>query len=280
MHAHLIQFDISWENKPTNFAAVDRLLRSAPLNKGDLVVLPEMFDTGFSPHVQRTSDCANTTLNFLRSLAMTTGCTIHGARTCIVTSGSETGGKGMNLATIIAPSGETICEYQKMHLFPLGTEPESAGFMPGERVMTYTWTRQAGGSGGEESLRVCPAICYDLRFPELFRVGMELGAEVFAVISSWPRPREAHRRALTIARAIENQAYVLSVNRTGSDPNLEYAGGTLAVGPRGDVLGELGEGEGVLSVEISKKEVQRWRELFPAWRERRGDYPGGTVPRT
>src|SRR5690606_9236143 len=115
----------------------------------------------------------------------------------------------------------------------------------------------------------CPAVCYDLRFPELFRLGLKAGAEVFALGSNWPAPRESHRRILSIARAIENQALVLSVNRVGSDPALTYAGGTLAVGPKGDILGELGDTEDVLTVSLDLVALREWRNTFPAWRDTR-----------
>jgi predicted amidohydrolase len=169
--------------------------------------------------------------------------------------------KAHNRAVIIGPNGEPVAEYSKVHPFSYGRETEA--FEGGRGVVTYDW--RAGG----ESLRVCPAICYDLRFPELFRLGLKAGAEVFATQANWPASRAAHWRALLIARAIENQAYALGVNRAGRDPNLEYAGGSIAVGPRGDVIGELGPEEGVLSVDLNPGHVRSWRETFPAWKDLR-----------
>lgn len=260
MHALLVQTNIAWENKQANLAAVERLIRDARPSPRDLIVLPEMFDTGFSTNLAATVDADGRTLDFLCALAGSTGAYVHGARTLINPDGT-----GRNVATIIDPAGRLICEYAKMHLFPLGTPAEASRFAPGPGVTTYAWTH----THPDSVMRVCPTICYDLRFPELFRMGLDLGAEVFTVTSSWPVAREEHRRTLSIARAIENQAYVLSVNRCGRDPHLEYAGGTLAIDPRGEVLGQLGGDEGVLKVEIDPREVRRWREVFPAWRNRR-----------
>ena len=110
-------------------------------------------------------------------------------------------------------------------------------------------------------------MCYDLRFPELFRIGLLKGAEVYAIGANWPASREYHRHTLSIARAIENQAFVLSVNRCGKDPQLEYAGASLAISPRGEILGQLGPEEGVLSVEIDLDDLHRWRRTFPAWKD-------------
>jgi omega-amidase len=234
------------------------MLRSASVSPGDLVVLPEMFDTGFSFNLAVTADTGGRTLEFLRNLAGAGRFTVQGSRTVV---GGD--GRGLNRATAISPRGEVLCEYDKIHPFSLGTPSEAERFAPGAQVVTYPWQ----DADGRTLTTVCPAICYDLRFPELFRRGMLLGAEVFAVGSNWPSNREYHRATLSIARAIENQAFMLSVNRCGRDPQLEYPGGTLAVSPRGETLGQLGASEGVLSVTIDLDDLKRWRAVFPAWRD-------------
>lgn len=245
------------------------MLSNTRVEAGDLVVLPEMFDTGFSFNLEVTADAdirqgqhaSGDTLEFLRAIASEHRAVIHGSRTVI---GAD--GRGRNMATIVGPSGELLCEYAKIHPFSFGRETER--FAAGDTVVTYPWTRSADAPVAERTL-VCPAICYDLRFPELFRLGLKAGAEVFALGANWPAPREMHRRTLSIARAIENQAFVLSVNRVGKDPALAYAGGTLAIGPKGDVLGELGDTEAVLSVPIDLPALREWRATFPAWRDTR-----------
>ncbi|HMN40762.1 MAG TPA: nitrilase-related carbon-nitrogen hydrolase [Phycisphaerales bacterium] len=257
MKAHLVQLDIRWEDKPANRAAVERLLRAAHPAPGDLAVLPEMFDTGFSFRLDHTADTDNATLGFLSALAKDLRITIHGARTTI---GPDN--RGRNCATIVGPDGALLCEFEKIHPFTLGKEVEH--FTGGDQVLTYPWAL-----GTEHWALVSPAVCYDLRFPELFRLGLLKGAEIYAVGANWPASREAHRRALSIARAIENQAFVLSVNRCGADPHLEYGGGTIAISPRGEILGELGKEEAVLSVEIDTDDLRRWRRTFPAWTDHR-----------
>jgi len=265
MQAHLLQFNISWENRHENFDRVRALLDRTPVNRGDFILLPELFDSGFSLNVASTADNQDETDAFLRDLARATGCTLQGGRTHLP-PGADL---AYNEAPIFSPSGDGIARYRKVHPFTFGREPES--FQGGGSIVTYAW------HAGDRSLKVCPAVCYDLRFPELFRAGLHAGAEMFAIGANWPNARQAHWRALLIARAIENQAFVLGVNRTGDDPFLSYLGGSIAVGPKGDVLAELTTEEAVLSVEIDPSEVAAWREKFPAWRDGRVSVPDGAV---
>lgn len=253
MRAHLVQLDSAWEDPPANYRRVESLLGSYSVRTGDLVVLPEMFDTGFSFNLATTADRDGATLAFLQNLARRLGVTVHGSRTVL---GPD--GRGRNRATIAGPDGGLLCEYDKIHPFSFGKE--SQYFTGGDAIATYEWV-------ADDRTRVCPAICYDLRFPELFRLGMLAGAEVFAIGANWPAPRALHRRALAQARAIENQAFVLAVNRAGRDPHLEYAGASMAFGPKGDVLAEAGPDECVLTVDVDLAGLRAWRATFPAWRD-------------
>lgn len=259
MRAHLVQLDIAWHDKPRNYAKVEDLLESADVSPGDLVVLPEMFDTGFSWDTTTTADKNGATLAFLSELSTDLGALVIGGRTihdchCI---------KARNVVSALAPGGALVGQYAKSHLFPIGEEARH--LEPGRGVEVFQWPR--GETPETEGFIIAPAICYDLRFPEVFRAGLARGAELFVVPACWLEGRHAHWRALLIARAIENQAYVLGCNRTGKDPNASYLGGSIAISPRGDVLGELGPEEGVLSVDIDPREVRAWRQIFPAWKD-------------
>jgi len=262
MRAHLVQLDIAWEDHGANFREVDRLLTHAGVGAGDLVVLPEMFSTGFSLNTAVTADRDGTVLEYLRGLATDLGAWVQGGRTvheCDCTHAT-------NEAPVIDPSGRVVLSYRKIHPFSYGREAER--FVGGSKVMTYWWGEGADAAAGN-GLAVCPAICYDLRFPELFRRGLDMGAECYAVGACWPKARQHHWRSLLVARAIENQAIVLGVNRTGRDPTLEYAGGSIAVGASGEVLGELGDDQTVLSVEVDVEAMRAWRAKFPAWKDRK-----------
>jgi predicted amidohydrolase len=265
---HLVQSDIVWEDHRANHAKVEALLSRAPVRAGDLVVLPELFDTGFSFRLETTAPGADGTRAFLRGLAARLGVTVHGSLTAL---GAD--GRGRNRVVAIGPDGATLAEYDKIHPFSYGRESER--FTGGDHLATYAWR---WGSADDESLRIGCAVCYDLRFPELFRAELAMGAEAFALGANWPAARAAHWRALSIARAIENQAFVFAVNRCGSDPHLAYAGGSLCVDPAGVVLEEGDDRERVLSVAIDLERLRAWRREFPAWRDAR--LPVAKAPRT
>ncbi len=267
MRAHLVQPDIAWEDPGENFRRVDRLISSAPIEPGDLVVLPEMFAVGFSLNIDTTAPSALETLDYLLNLADDLDAIVLGGRPVKNCDCA----RATNNLTAAAPGRKVLCDYSKIHPFSFGKEPEA--FTGGDEILLFDWP----APGGAEPLRVCPTICYDLRFPELYRRGMLMGAETLVIAANWPEARQTHWRTLALARAIENQAFVLAVNRTGPDPHLNYVGGTIAVSPRGEVLGELGDEVGVLSVEIDPAALRAWRAEFPAWRDARliGAGPAG-----
>lgn len=260
-HAHLVQFDITWEDAPANYEQVRMMLDKADVHAGDFVLLPEMFDSGFSFNVERTNDKSGRTLTFLLELADDLGVTVQAGRT--VAPCHRCAAK--NVMTAVAPGQRLLAEYAKQHLFSPGGENQH--FEAGDDIATYTW--DATG------LRMMPAVCYDLRFPELFGRGLKAGAQVIALGACWLSVRAAHWRALLIARAIENQAYVIAVNRVGQDPvksdgtpGANYLGGSLVVSPTGQILAEAADTPCVISTPIDAEALHVWRSKFPAWQER------------
>jgi len=251
MKAHLIQLDIAWENKQANHIRVQQLVDQAKPDAGDLIVLPELFDVGFTLNTEIAIDDGRT-LGFLQRLADKTNCIIHGSRA----TRSQVDPLASNCATICTPGqSATLHEYHKIHPFSFGRETES--YLGGDAITHYTWG----------DLQVCPAVCYDLRFPELFRLGVKQGAHAFVLGANWPNHRQSHWRTLSIARAIENLSFMFAVNRCGDDPHLPYSGGTIAIDPKGEIMGELGDEEGVLSVEVDPSVLHEWRETFPALKD-------------
>lgn len=170
---------------------------------------------------------------------------------------SRVDGRPMNRALGHDPEGREWLAFSKLHGFSPSGEP--AVHAPGDRVVVEP----------ADGLRVAPFICYDLRFPEVFREASALGADLMLVLANWPARRDRHWRALLVARAIENQAWVVGVNRAGSDPQATYAGRSLVVDPTGVVRADAGEGERWLPVDLDPSEAVRWRDEFPALKDRR-----------
>ncbi|MFB3787809.1 MAG: carbon-nitrogen family hydrolase [bacterium] len=250
-----IQFNIAWEDKRANFEKVQALLEPVDIAPGSLIVLPEMFATGFSMNVAGIfEDEAGETFAFLRDLARRyRSCAVGG----VVTRGPD--GRGRNEAVVIDPGGILHARYRKMHPFSLAGEHRH--YEPGQDVVTFAW--------GE--FTTAPFICYDLRFPEVFRRAVRRGADLCVVIACWPAKREAHWTALLRARAIENQAWVIGINRCGSDPGHTYSGRSLIVDPRGEVIADAGNGEGILQAEADHAFVKKYRQELPFLADARVD---------
>jgi predicted amidohydrolase len=246
-----VQHDIQWEDKEANFAKVRKLVENASPATGGLVVLPEMFATGFSTRLEVTKEeRQGPTAAFLRSLADETGCAVMGGYVQ-----ATTGGLGQNVVLCVAPDGQELAHYVKQQPFTLGGEREVHA--PGCEPCVFDYA----------GMRIAPLICYDLRFPELARATVALGAEVLVFIASWPVKRAQHWVTLLQARAIENQAWVVGVNRCGTDPHFLYPGRTLVVDPHGNIIADAADREQVLQAYLDPAVVRQWRAEFPALRD-------------
>ncbi|HUP20210.1 MAG TPA: nitrilase-related carbon-nitrogen hydrolase, partial [Gemmatimonadota bacterium] len=191
---------------------------------------------------------------FLSALAGETGTTIVGG-----TFVERHGDHLHNSALVHGPDGERIALYRKIHLFSDADSPEGELLAPGEDVTVFPLGDATAGI----------AICYDLRFPELFRRLVDAGAEVLFVVSAWPEVRVDAWRTLIRARAIENQAAIVGCDAAGEQGGRRYAGVSLAFDARGAPLGELGPEPGVLRAVVDPGDVRAFRASFPALRDRR-----------
>jgi len=243
-----IQLDIAWENKPVNFTKVRRLLAEAAPEKDSLVVLPEMFATGFSMNADAIAESyGGQTEQFLAGTAKEFG-------VCLMAGAAMRGhdGRARNKALVFSPAGELLAFYAKMRPFTPGGEPQH--YVAGEKPVVFRWAE----------CTISPFICYDLRFPEIFRKAAALHRpELFAVIANFPEKRIGHWTALLQARAIENQAYVVGVNRVGADPFYSYPGRSLIVDPQGEVVADAGEREGCVQARLNLDNLRKYREGLP-----------------
>ncbi len=246
-----VQFDIVWENRTENFRKVRALLAATPPSAGSLVVLPEMFASGFSMNLSATRQGpAAEDEGFLAGIAREHGVFVAGG---VVSRG--TGDMGRNEAVVFSPEGALLARYAKIHPFTLGGEAE--GHEAGTEIVTFEWG----------CFVVAPFVCYDLRFPEIFRAAARRGASLFVVMALWPVKRQQHWLTLLQARAIENQAFVVGVNRVGAEPAFSYAGRSVVVDPHGVIIADAGEREQVLAAALDADIVAAWRRDFPALRD-------------
>jgi len=243
-----VQLDIAWENKTANFDKVGRLLTAAAPEKDSLVVLPEMFATGFSMNTAEMAEAYGSgTEQFLAGAAREFG-------VCLVAGAAMRGrdGHSRNKALVFSPAGELLAFYAKMRPFTLGGEAKH--YAAGEKPVVFAW-------GG---WTVAPFVCYDLRFPEVFRVATAAyRPHLFAVIANWPQQRIHHWVRLLQARAIENQAYVVGVNRCGRDPQHVYTGRSMIVDPHGEILADAGDGEGWIAGRLDLNTLEKYRSELP-----------------
>ena len=251
-----IQFDIAWEDKETNFDRIRRLLAGAAPGKDSLVVLPEMFATGFSMNADAIAEpYGGPTEQFLANTAKEFG-------VCLVAGAAMRGrdGRARNKALVFSPAGELLAYYAKMHPFTLGGESER--YTAGERPIAFRWS----------DWMISPFVCYDLRFPEIFRQAAAAHQpHLFVVIACWPVKRIHHWVRLLQARAIENQACVVGVNRVGRDPQFEYTGRSVMVDPHGEIFADAGDSECCLSAELDLAALLEYRRGLPFLADMRPD---------
>ncbi len=257
MHLHLVQFAIENLEPARNRERVRELLGDTEIPPGSLIVLPELFSTGTLPP-DYTSASADSVIEddrvFLAELANTWGAHVLGG--CLGRA-DNADGKLYNLTALVDPEGREVLEYRKIHPFSYGGEDRL--FEGGAAVRLHA----------VEGFSLFPTVCYDLRFPELYRLGVERGADLMTVQANWPASRQEHWEVLLRARAIENQCVVAGVNCVGVQQGTAYAGGSRIVSPKGSVLASGGDDEEVVSAEISHDAVRAWRSNFPALRDRR-----------
>lgn len=241
-----VQMDIVWEDKATNYETVLRLLNETRPKPGTLVVLPEMFATGFSMNEAAVAEPEDgPTRAFLAQLAREFGVCVVGGF-----AGRGADGQLRNLSVAMSPDGKTLASYAKMRPFRPGGEIYVSGTEP----TVFAW----------QEATISPFICYDLRFPEIFRpAAAQWQPTVYTVIASWPVARILHWVRLLQARAIENQAYVIGVNRIGTDRENTHVGRSLIVDFNGDILADAGAAEMVITASLDFDKLAFYRQDKP-----------------
>src|SRR5215831_4201915 len=246
LRVSLVQQPLVWQDGAANRARFAELLRPL-VGRTDLVVLPETFTTGFSMEVERLGEPpGGETSTWLAQLAGTLDAVVTGS---VIT---RDGARYYNRLLWASPAGE-LRRYDKRHLFRMGREHEH--FAAGRAVFSVAW----------RGFNVCPLVCYDLRFPVWSRRRPDLDYDLLLYVANWPAARADAWRQLLRARAIENQAYVVGVNRVGNDGRgVAHTGDSAAIDFLGRTLAEGGDAPGILSVELTQAPLTAFREKFPA----------------
>jgi omega-amidase len=252
-----IQMDIHFGQPEKNYEAAEKWIKKAGEEKCDLVILPELWTTGYDlTRLSKIADeGAKKTLAFLKRCASKYQVDIVGGS---IAKKTEKG--HYNTMLIVDREGNFVKEYSKLHLF---------------KLMDEHLFLQHGTSDGSFSLynhSFAGAICYDIRFPEWIRKPFLEGAAALFVSAEWPNPRLSHWRNLLIARAIENQCYVFACNRTGSDPDNTFGGHSLIIDPWGEILAEGNEEEGLVIKEVDLDLVKEVRSRIPVFGDRLPNY--------
>jgi predicted amidohydrolase len=249
----MVQSKLHWENPSQNLLHFDALLTT--VQAVDLVLLPEMFTTGFSMNLD-AADGDGSTLHWMKKKSREMGFAIAGS---VMTKDN---GSYYNRFYLVEPDG-SFHFYDKRHLFRMAQEDKY--YTPGQDRLIIRYL----------GWRICPMICYDLRFPVWSRnqstdsTNKNIVYDLLLYVANWPQRRETAWKALLPARAIENYAYCIGVNRVGEDGNnIPYSGYSMAIDPLGSILAETNPGEeSILLVTLSLDSLKKFRTQFPSWKD-------------
>jgi len=248
MNIALVETGLHWEDIGKNLAGFGKLI-SDTSSSFELFILPEMFSTGFTMSPEKFGrEDLDVVPEWMKKLAGDTNSAIAGSSVALDENGYY------NRFYLARPSGQ-IDHYDKHHLFRMSEEPKH--YQAGENRKIF----------GLAGWRLCPQVCYDLRFPVWSRNCEDYDLLIY--VANWPAVRQDAWNTLLKARAIENQCYVAGVNRTGSGPRMAYNGGSVVFSPKGEVISHpYQDHSSILTASPDIHSLQAFREKFPAWMDR------------
>jgi omega-amidase len=248
----IIQSSVHWENSTANLAAFEEKIWKVE-KPTDVIILPEMFSTGFSMKPAGLAEMMNqNTFRWMKQMASQTGALIIGSFI------AKENGHYFNRLLWMEPDG-SYRTYDKRHLFRMADEHKV--YTSGENKFIGTW----------KGWNIFPLVCYDLRFPVWSRNGWNsadkrMNYDLLIYVANWPQPRVTQWDTLLRARAIENLSYVAGVNRVGDDGNgVPYSGHSAAIGPKGEEIFFAGESEIIKTVRLEYETLIAHRSKFPAY---------------
>jgi predicted amidohydrolase len=248
-----VQHDTVWCDRDANFEHLAPMIAAAAGTGARLVLLTEMFSTGFAPGHEVAEPEGGPSSQFLQAQAAEHGVWVGGS--CAEVPAGDFDRRPYNSFVLAGPDG-TVHRYRKIHPFTFAGEHEH--FRAGDTLVTVE----------VEGLRVSLFVCYDLRFAdEFWRLAPT--TDVYLVVANWPEPRRQHWQSLLTARAIENQAYVVGCNRVGSGGGLDYTGDSRIIDPLGEMLAGASRTESILVADVAADTVTAVRDRFRFLPDRR-----------
>ena len=247
--------------KTENFKNINNIMKKFEGQKADLIVLPELFSTGWFPQIYPKAfeeEKNSPSTEFLSNLAKTYKSNVVGGSFVLKTNDGL-----KNTCPIFNRDGKLIAKYEKMHLFSHYDQGEG----------TFSKSGKEGLIVNTDIGKLGISICYDIRFPELHRLYTYSGADILINVAAWPKTRLHHYQSLARARAVENQIFFIGVTQTGLISGNEFnSGHSLAISPFGDIITELGEEESAVSFEINLDEEISLRQKVPTLKDKKENY--------
>lgn len=244
--------DVIWEDVPQNMKKIESFVKEASQNSVELILFPEMALTGFTMDVNKLVLSEEEIIKWISHIAVNNRINIGLGFAIKVDE------KGKNKYVIVSEEGKILALYTKIHPFSHSGEDER--YYKGNEICNCKI----------KGFQVTPFICYDLRFPEIFQIASK-NSQVIIVSASWPRSREEHWITLLKARAIENQCYIVGINRIGFGDEIEYSGKSVFVSPDGIILNEMNSREMLIIEDLKMETIKDIKGRFDIRKDRRED---------
>ena len=252
----IAQIDITWEDSNENMKTVEDFVKKALENEVELILFPEMALTGFTMDINKLLLSEYEIISWIKKIAVNNNINIG------IGFAIKVDEKGKNKYVIVSKEGKILTTYTKMH--PFSYSGEDKKYYSGDEICICKI----------EEFNIAPFICYDLRFPEIFQLASK-EAQIITVAASWPKSREQHWITLLKARAIENQCYVIGINRVGSGDGVQYNGASIFVSPNGEILNEINSEEMLIIEELKIEKIREVKDSFDIKKDRREELYNG-----
>jgi predicted amidohydrolase len=248
----IAQIDIIWNNMPKNMKKIEELVMEASQNNVELILFPEMALTGFTMNINKLILSEEEILKWISHIAVDNNINIGLGFAIKVDE------KGKNKYVIVSKEGNILALYTKIH--PFSYSGEDGKYYKGSEIFNCEI----------KEFQITPFICYDLRFPEIFQAASKK-SQVITVAASWPKAREEHWITLLKARAIENQCYIIGINRIGLGDGIEYGGKSIFVNPDGKILNQMNSKEMLIIEDLKMTAIEEVKYRFDIKKDRRED---------